>query len=379
MFAKNLLRSVATNSSIFTLAARTNVTVSAGLVKKLRDMTGAPMIECKKALTHVLSSEEVDNSTESNTMDAASEYLRKRGSALAANKASRTAKEGVVVLAVDKDSKKGSLVEINCETDFVARNGIFLAFAVRTALAALENKTIATTLDTTGNAKDVVMDTLNSVVLPDGPVAMATNPNAASNTVSAELIDVITTCRENIKVRRAGIVEVPEGKAGFIAPYIHNELPIPDDVKSYIDSIIGSGCQLRIGAAAALATVEHVGERDQDMIDLTRKICMQAVAARPSYLARDNVPAEAVNKEKAFIIESSNLEGKDAKVVDRLVDGKLNKFYEGIVLLDQPFLITNDTKKPKISELLAAHNGKPVVTQLLRFQRGEGAPEGTEE
>ena len=376
---RNLARVAVSRPAPVMVNMRTNVTVSAGLVKKLRDLTGAPMIECKKALTNVLGDEAIDTTTESLTMTAASEWLRKRGSALAANKAGRTAKEGVVVYAVDKDARKGAVVEINCETDFVARNSIFLGFATRAALAALNAPVAGATVEPSGNAHLINMETYTATTLPEGPAAMATNPDAANNTVAQELIDVITNCRENVKVRRAAIVEVPAGSTGFIAPYIHNELPTPEEIQSYIDSLTGKGYQIRFGGAAALATVVHQGERSEETLQLTRKIAMQAVAARPDYLARVNVPQSVIEKEKEIILATSNVEGKDPKLVERLIDGKLNKFYENTVLLDQQFLITNDTKKPKIMELLEKDTTKPSIVQLLRFQRGEGVEEGTDE
>jgi elongation factor Ts len=223
------------------------------------------------------------------------------------------------------------------------------------------------------------MEHFNSTALPEGPAAMATNPDAAQNSVSQELIDVITNCRENVKVRRAAVVEVPEGSTGFIAPYIHNELPTPEEIKAYIDSVVGSGIQVKFGGSAALLAVTHTGPFSDDTLQLTRKLAMQAVAARPQFLGRDNVPKDIVDKEKEIIMATLSTEGKDPAIVEKMINGKLNKFYEGSVLLDQQFLITNDTNKPKIGELLEKDAAKPVVVQMLRFERGEGVEAGSEE
>lgn len=366
MLSKVLLRSTMQKQMVFTQSQR-SIAVTAALVKKLRDATGAPMMECKKALTNVIA--EDANITENDCMAAANEYLRKRGSLLAASKAGRSAKEGVVVYAIDASKKQGTIIEINCETDFVARNGTFMAFALRSALASLGNTSVAGTVDPTGNSKNIDVPELVGTVLPVGPAAM-NSADAPPNTIAAELVDVVTNCRENVRFRRAVSVNVGSAE-GFIAGYVHNELPIPDEIREYLESVQASGVTVGLGGAAALAAFETAAAPSASLIDLGRKVAMQAVAAKPAYLARENVPESIVDKEKEIILAASNAGDKDEKIVANLVRGKMNKFYEAAVLLDQNFLITNDTKKPKVAELIAEIDGTAKVTQFARLQRGE--------
>ncbi len=357
-------------------AAFSSANISAAMVKKLRESTGAPMMECKKALNAILGDESITDKSEGNTMTQAMEWLRKRGSALAANKAGRTAKEGVVVMVVDPSTKKGSIVEVNCETDFVSRNATFLSFAARTALTAIETKDAKTSTDPLCQGGVLDIDTFKELALVPSPV----EPVGEKLTVATSLIDVVTNCRENIKLRRGAIVEVPAGKDGFLASYVHNELPIPDELQSFFAAVTATGRELRIGGAAAIAAIAHnPGTADAQLVDLGRKIAMQAVAARPEYLKRENVPEELVNKEKEIIAAASDIASKKANVAEGIIKGKMDKFYEGVVLLEQTFLITNDTKRPKVQTLLDQHALKPTVTSFARLQRGEGAEEGTEE
>lgn len=352
---------------MFTFSQRSVATVTAALVKKLRDATGAPMMECKKALATVLA--EDASLSEADCMVAANEYLRKRGSLIAASKAGRNAKEGVVVFAVDAEKKRGAVVEVNCETDFVARNATFMAFAIRSALAALNNKSISTVVESTDNSHKMDVPEFSATVLPVGPAAM-NGPEAPPNTVAAELIDVITNCRENVRVRRASSVEVTSPN-GFVASYIHNELPIPDEIAAYFQSLQASGVSVGVGSAAAVTAFETAEAPSASLVELGRKIAMQAVAAKPAYLTRENVPESIIEKEKEIIVAASNAGDKDEKIVANLVRGKMNKFYEGAVLLDQNFLITNDTKKPKVSDLIAELDSSAKIVQLARLQRGE--------
>jgi len=359
----------------FSAPAAAAPAVPAALVKKLRDATGSPLMECKKALGAVLADGPLEDSP---AMKAAIEWLRKKGTTLAASKSSRAAKEGVVVFAVSKDKKTGALLEVNCETDFVSRNSTFLAYAVRSAIAAVDNApalSAAAAPDAAFNFKAADVEALKVCALPAGPAAMPASAAAADNNVAQELVDVVSTLRENIKVRRGAFVSLANsGNAnGFVASYVHNELPIPVELQPYLDTVAGQGYEVRFGGSAAVAAVATSATEapDAELSDLARKVAMQAVAGRPEYLARANVPAELLAKEREIIMAAPETAGKKADIVDRLVEGKLGKFYEAAVLVDQVFLITNDTKRPKVGELLARNAAKPVVAQLARFTRGE--------
>jgi elongation factor Ts len=348
--------------------------VSVQLVKKLRESTGSPLMECKKALGSVLADGPMEDSA---AMTAAIEWLRKKGTALAANKSSRSAKEGVVIVGVSKDKKTGAVIEVNCETDFVSRNSTFLAYAVRTTIAALENNaSLPATADAAFNYSLTNVEALKLCALPEGPAAMPSSPAAAGNNVAQEGVDVVNNVRENVRLRRAASVAVPAGSSGFVTSYTHNELPAPEELRAYLDSVLAQGYEIRFGGAAAVAAVSVAPGADTteaSLTDLAKKVAMQAVAGRPEFLTRANVPAAVVAKEREIIESASDTAGKDPKIVERLLEGKLNKYFEAAVLVDQTFLITNDTKRPKVGELLSKHAAAPAITQLARFARGEGA------
>jgi len=339
--------------------------LSAAAVKKLREHTGAPMMECKKALAALLADPNITDKSEASLMQHAVEYLRRRGTVLAQKNAGRSAKEGVVVVAVDKNSKKGAMVEVNCETDFVSRNSTFLKFALRSALASLDNiGEIEGSVDNTSNASEMNIDVLANSQIANG-----------SNSISTELIDVITNTRENVKLRRGSIVSLPPDTQGFIASYVHNEIPIPDEIKGVVEAAEKQGRSVYAGGAGCLAAVavEDASKVDDELEALGRKIAMQAVAARPQYLHRENVPKEIIDKELSIVTAQTDLSSKSEKARAAILNGKLEKFYEEFVLVDQLFLVTNESKKPKVSQLLAQHPAKPKIIKFARLQRGEGA------
>lgn len=353
--------------------------ISSAMVKMIRDATGAPMMECKKAIAAVLADESVQDKSDSAMLTACTEWLRKRGSALAANRAGKSAKEGVVVMAIDASKRRGTLVEVNCETDFVSRNAMFMSFATRVAVSALNHSADGGNLKTnedSANASRV----FNVEALRDLPLP-AEKSDAAEQKLSTEIVDVVTNCRENVKVRRGVTVDVPQGKPGFVAGYVHNELPIPEDVKPLIAKLKQDGFTIGVGGAASVVSVTHnEGNVDEKLNEVADGLAMQAVAARPEYLSRERVPSAVLDKEREIIIATADLANKPEKVVEGIMKGKTDKFFEGIVFLEQQFLVTNDTKKPKVNQLLQQHPLKPTVTSFARLTRGEGedAPEPTE-
>lgn len=272
--------------------------ITAALVKELRERTGAGMMDCKKALTAV-----------EGDMDKAIDFLREKGLAAAAKKASRVAAEGVVASYVSEDGKVGVIVEVNCETDFVAKTDNFKALV--NAIAAH----IAAT-----NPAD--MDALMASEIE-------------GKTISALVTESIAKIGENISVRRFARYEVPEG---VVAAYIHG------------GGKIGVLVNMQGGSA-----------------ELGKDVAMHIAAANPSYLNREQVPASELEHEKEVLSEQARNEGKPEKIIEKMVIGRIQKFYKEVCLLDQEFVKDPDQT---IAKLLKANNAE--VAEFARFQLGEG-------
>ncbi len=282
--------------------------ITAEMVKNLRERTGAGMMECKTALT------------ESNgDVEAAIEYLRKRGLAQAAKRAGRVASEGVVGIKVSDDRTKGVLAEVNCETDFVARNDGF--------------KALVDEITNTVFASDLSHEAL---VAADGPVG---------SRITAEIAKV----GENMAVPRTARLT-----ADYVGSYSH------------MGGKIGVLVQLD-GATGAAA--DHEAFRA-----FVNELAMHVAAAAPTYTTRAEVPADAVEKEKEIYRAQMAESGKPANVIEKIVEGKLGAFYEQICLVDQP---TIRDPKVKVSQALAAVSktiGAPVaITGFARFKVGEAS------
>jgi len=274
--------------------------VTANLVKELREKTGAGMMDCKKVLT------ETDGD-----MEKAAELLRERGITKAAKKSSRIASEGIVTAYVSDDKKTGAVVEVNAETDFVAKNEEF-----RTLANDLAEQVVKT------NPKDVE-ELLNQKYIND-----------SSKTVQEVLTDKIATIGENMSVRRFARYEAQ----GLVESYIHGD-----------------------GKIAVLVNFEK-GEET-----LAKDVCMQIAAAKPEYLSREEVPAEAVQKEMEILKVQAMNEGKPAEIAEKMVQGRIGKFYSEICLLDQEFV---KDASMKVGDLIKSKDGKIVA--FSRFEKGEG-------
>ena len=274
--------------------------VTASLVKELREKTGAGMMDCKKVLT------ETDGD-----MEKAAELLRERGITKAAKKSTRIAAEGLVAAYVSEDKKVGAVVEVNAETDFVAKNEEFKTFVNDVVEQVAKN-----------NPKDVE-DLLAQKYIKD-----------ETKTVSEVLTDKIATIGENMSIRRF----VRFTSNGLIQKYIHGE-----------------------GKIGVLVSMEGGDE------DLAKDICMQIAAARPEYLDRDAVPQDRVNKEMEILKAQAMNEGKPAEIAEKMVQGRIGKFYGEICLVDQEYV-----KDPsmKVSALLSSKNAK--VIEFARIEKGEG-------
>lgn len=272
--------------------------ITAALVKDLRERTGAGMMDCKKALVAC-----------DGDMDAAIDFLREKGLAAAAKKAGRIAAEGAVLSYVSEDGKCGAIVEVNCETDFVAKTDGFKELVVKIAKQVVDVKPadLAALL-----ASEIDGQTVESIV------------NAAVGQIG-----------EKISLRRFALYNNPEGQ---VVSYIH----------------MGG----KIGVL-----VNMVGGTEE----LGKDIAMQIAAAFPKYLNRAQVPAEEVEHEKAVQSEKFRQEGKPEKMIEKIVMGSLNKFYKEVCLVDQAF-VKDD--KMSIAQLLKNNNAD--VVGFARFQMGEG-------
>ena len=274
--------------------------ITASQVKELREKTGAGMMDCKKVLT------ETDGDFEK-----AIELLRERGIAKAAKKSDRIAAEGLVTTYVSEDGKVGAVVEVNAETDFVAKNEEFRSFVADVA------KQVAL------KAPATVEDLLNQPSIAE-----------EGKTVGEVLTGKIATIGENMSIRRFERFETEN----MIESYIHGD-----------------------GKIAVLVEMENA------TVELAKDVCMQIAAARPEYLDRESVPAERVEKEMEILKAQAMNEGKPAEIAEKVVMGRIGKFYGEICLVEQDFVKDSDIKVGKLVESKGAK-----IVRFARFEKGEG-------
>jgi elongation factor Ts len=286
-------------------------TITADMVKKLRDQTGAGMMECKTALTEA-----------NGDFEEANTILRKRGLASAAKKAGRTASEGLIAYRVAADHSSGTLAEVNCESDFVARTPDFVQL--------MQN--VLTEVDKAGAAATDAW-----LKDPNGPV---------QKLVAA----AIAKLGENMAVPRF----VRYAGQGYVGQYIHLGGKI--------------GVQVEFSGVTTM-----VGARDE-FTTLVKEIAMQIAAASPTYASRDAVAADVLAKERAIYRAQMENSGKPANVLDKIVEGKLGAFYSQVVLVDQPSIRDPKTTVKDVLAAAAKTLGAPVtVTRFVRLKVGEAA------
>jgi len=286
--------------------------ISAALVKELREKTGAGMMDCKRALSET-----------SGNLEGAVDWLRKKGLAAAAKKAGRVAAEGLVGIAVN--GNVGAVVEVNAETDFVARNDVFQKFVAQVAELALTH---------------VDLDRLKLAPYP-----------GAGRKVEEELTHLIATVGENMSLRRMARLHVAHG---VVAGYVHNQ------------AAPGLG---KIGVIVALESQVH----PERLAGVGRQLAMHVAAAKPQYLDIASVPAADLERERGVLREQAKASGKPEKVVEQMVEGRLRKFYEETVLHEQIFVIDNETKITKVLDAAAKELGAPVkIAGFERLVLGEG-------
>ncbi|MDH3578318.1 MAG: translation elongation factor Ts [Gammaproteobacteria bacterium] len=271
------------------------MSVTASMVKELRERTGAGMMECKKALVAT-----------NGDLDAAAEELRKSGQAKADKKAGRVAADGRIVVSID--GSKAIIVEVNSETDFVAKDENFVAFAEAVAATALASGTT-----------DVAV--------------LAAQEIDGSRTVEEARTELVTKVGENISVRRVAIIE----SSGPIGHYTHGA---------------------RIGAVVALKGGDE---------ELARDIAMHVAAINPVCIDETQVPAETLDRERRIFSEQAEASGKPAEIIEKMVTGRVAKFLKEITLLGQPFV-----KDPDITVGKLLKGAGAGVTSFVRFEVGEG-------
>jgi elongation factor Ts len=286
--------------------------ITAALVKELRESTGAGMMDCKKAL----------NETAGNIEEAV-DWLRKKGLAAAAKKAGRVAAEGLVAIATN--GLHGAVVEVNAETDFVARNDQFQGFVASVATLAL--------------AKGDDVAVLKAAALPSG------------QSLEEELTALIATVGENMNFRRALRLSV---KDGVVAGYMHG------------------ATAPGLGKIGCLVALESTGDKAK-LLEIGKQIAMHVAAANPLFLNIDSVDGAALERERAVLTEQAAASGKPAEVIEKMVVGRIRKYYEEVVLVEQLFVIDGETKISKVLENAAKAVGAPVaLTGFARFALGEG-------
>jgi len=285
--------------------------ITAAMVKDLRETSGAGMMDCKKALTET-----------GGNMEEAVDWLRKKGLAAAAKKSGRVAAEGLV--AVVTDGAKGAVIELNSETDFVARNPEFQSFVGSVAQVALAN---GGDYDTTGAA------------------------DMSGKSVTDTVTEMIGTIGENLSFRRSSGVSVSDG---VVASYVHGAVA-PN-----------------MGKIGVLVGLESTGDKGK-LAEFGKQVAMHIAAANPLWVSQDEVDAEAVDREREVLADQARESGKPEEIVQKMVDGRLRKYYEEVCLLNQTFVIDGESKVSKAVEAAGADIGAPVkITAFARVQLGEG-------
>jgi elongation factor Ts len=275
--------------------------ITAAMVAKLREMSGAGMMDCKKALVET-----------NGDIEAAMTLLRKKGAATATTKGAKEAREGLITQYIAPGGKLGVLVEVNCQTDFVARNEGFRAWADNVAKR------------------------------------LATDPKAD---FEAERVDMVAKIRENIKITRHARMEVNGN--GLIAAYIHTGAKV--------------GVLVEVGAGKE-STVAN-----EEFKQLVKDITLQIAAGHPNSVAREHVPAEVVAKEREIYAQSDRLKGKPAQAIEKIVSGMLDKFYQTYCLVEQGFVKKNSevSVREHVGQVAKQLGDEITIRRFVRFQVGE--------
>jgi len=294
--------------------------ITASMVKELREKTGAGMMDCKQALTE-----------NDGDMEKAIDWLRAKGLSKAAKKSSRAAAEGLV--GVVTDGNRAALVEVNSETDFVARNEEFQKMVGEIARVALDAK------------GDV--EALKAATFP-----------GSGKTVEEYVKEMVGKIGENMTVRRTAYLEVPEGA---VVAYMHNQ------------------AAPGLGKIGVLVALESSGDAAR-LEELGKKLAMHVAAAAPLALTEADIPAEVAERERAVYMEQARESGKPENIIEKMVEGRMKKFFKESVLMSQLFVMDNETPVEKVVKDAESEVGAPVkLTGFARMQLGEGVEKKEED
>lgn len=287
-------------------------TITAAMVKELRGSTGAGMMDCKTALTE-----------NDGKLDAAVDWLRTKGLASAAKKAGRVAAEGLVGLVIE--GTRGALVEINSETDFVARNDMF---------------------------QEMVSTIANLGLKAETTEALAAMPYGSDElSVDGHIKKMVGSLGENMVLRRSDRIQVSDG---VVASYVHN------------------AAAPGLGKIGVLVGLESSGDKEK-LKELGRKIAMHVAAANPLAITQDDIDATTVERERAVLIEQAKEAGKPDNIIEKMVEGRLRKFYEEVALLSQLYVVDGENKVGDVVKAAESDVGAEIkITGFKRFALGEG-------
>jgi len=291
------------------------IKISTSDIKKLRDLTGAGFLDCKEAL---------DNSN--SNIEKAIDFLRKKGISTAQKKGDRTASEGLIAITIDNSNKEAGIIEINSETDFVARNEDFQNFVSNLSIINLKQK---------GN-----LDKL-----------MQSEYTDTKEKVSDALTNLISKIGENLTIRRSNFISITNG---FVGAYVHN---IEKDFMGKIGVLISVETNIEFSV----------------INDFLKKICMHVAASNPISLTSSDIDKDILKKEKDFQLEEIKKSGKDNSIQEKILLGKMNKYFNDVVLFEQNFVMDDNIKiKQFIENTSKELNGFIKIKEFIRFKVGEG-------
>ena len=291
------------------------IKISTSDIKKLRDLTGAGFLDCKEAL---------DNSN--SNIEKAIDFLRKKGISTAQKKGDRTASEGLIAITKDNSNKEAGVIEINSETDFVARNEDFQNFVSNLSIINLKQK---------GN-----LDKL-----------MKSEYTDTKEKVSDALTNLISKIGENLTIRRSNFISITNG---FIGAYVHN---VEKDLMGKIGVLISVETNIEFPV----------------INDFLKKICMHIAASNPISLSSSDIDKDILKKEKDFQLEEIKKSGKDKLIQEKILVGKMNKYFNEVVLFEQNFVMDSNIKiKQFIENTSKELNGSIKIKKFIRFKVGEG-------
>ena len=288
--------------------------ISTSDIKKLRDLTGAGFLDCKNALD------------ESNSdFDKAIEFLRKKGVSTAQKKSDRSASEGLVAISSNELNKEAGIIEINSETDFVARNENFQSFVSNISKINLDQK---------GDLDKVIKSQYNKT----------------KDKVSDVLTNLISKIGENLTIRRTDYINIDDG---FIGTYVHN---------------VEKDNMGKIGVLVSIKTdIEY-----SEVSDFLIKICMHIAATNPIAITSSDIDKDTINKEKEFQLDEIKKSNKDQSIQEKMLEGKMNKYFNEVVLLEQKFIVDDSIKINQFIENTSKQlNGSIEIKQFIRFKVGE--------